>query len=163
MYTMLLLGLIGFGAVFSLLLQEFTPRRLIQVVQGAAVITLVLNLLASWKQEPRRASSRAERQAPAAAFGATWARFAQSGRTLRFMVAVALGTAAFNMQDIILEPYGGEVLHLSVGATTLLTALMALGSLAAFGLGARLARPWAWTRCAWPPPVCWWVCWPSAR
>ncbi len=137
MYTMLLLGLIGFGAVFSLLLQEFTPRRLIQVVQGAAVITLVLNLLASWKQEPRRASSRAERQAPAAAFGATWARFAQSGRTLRFMVAVGLGTAAFNMQDIILEPYGGEVLHLSVGATTLLTALMAAGSLLAFGLGAR--------------------------
>ena len=134
---MLLLGLIGFGAVFSLLLQEFTPRRLIQVVQGAAVITLVLNLLASWKQEPRRASSRAERQAPAAAFGATWARFAQSGRTLRFMVAVGLGTAAFNMQDIILEPYGGEVLHLSVGATTLLTALMAAGSLLAFGLGAR--------------------------
>ena len=42
------------------------------------------------------------------------------------------------MQDIILEPYGAEVLHLSVGATTLLTALMAAGSLAAFGLGARL-------------------------
>jgi BCD family chlorophyll transporter-like MFS transporter len=56
---------------------------------------------------------------------------------LRFRVAVALGTAAFNMQDIILEPYGGEVLKLTVSATTALTALMALGALAAFGLGAR--------------------------
>ena len=31
---------------------------------------------------------------------------------MRFLVAVGLGTAAFNMQDIILEPYGGEILHL---------------------------------------------------
>jgi BCD family chlorophyll transporter-like MFS transporter len=53
------------------------------------------------------------------------------------MVAVGLGTMAFNMQDIILEPYGGEILHLSVSATTMLTALMALGALGAFGLGAR--------------------------
>jgi BCD family chlorophyll transporter-like MFS transporter len=53
------------------------------------------------------------------------------------MVAVGLGTMAFNMQDIILEPYGGEILHLSVSATTMLTALMASGALAAFALGAR--------------------------
>jgi MFS transporter, BCD family, chlorophyll transporter len=33
-------------------------------------------------------------------------------------VALGLGTAAFNMQDIVLEPYGGEILGLSVGATT---------------------------------------------
>ena len=138
MYTMLLLGMIGFGAVFSLLLADFSPRRLIEVVQGAAVVTLVLNLAASWKQEVRRPQSRAERLAPGPSFAETWKRFAQSGRTLRFMVAVGLGTAAFNMQDIILEPYGAEVLKLSVGATTLLTALMAAGSLAAFGLGARL-------------------------
>jgi BCD family chlorophyll transporter-like MFS transporter len=73
----------------------------------------------------------------APSFSTTWARFASTGRTLRFMVAVAMGTAAFNMQDIILEPYGGEVLKLSVSATTVLTALMALGALAAFALGAR--------------------------
>jgi len=51
---------------------------------------------------------------------------------------VGLGTAAFNMQDVILEPYGGEILHLSVGATSALTALMACGALAGFALSARL-------------------------
>jgi BCD family chlorophyll transporter-like MFS transporter len=50
---------------------------------------------------------------------------------------VGLGTAAFNMQDIILEPYGGEVLGLSVGQTTGLTAIMAGGALCAFGWAAR--------------------------
>jgi len=53
-------------------------------------------------------------------------------------VAVGLGTAAFNMQDISLEPYGAEVLGLSVGHTTLLTGLMAGGAIAACALAARL-------------------------
>ena len=34
-----------------------------------------------------------------------------------------MGTVAFSMQDVLLEPYGGKVLHLPVGATTSLTAL----------------------------------------
>jgi BCD family chlorophyll transporter-like MFS transporter len=41
------------------------------------------------------------------------------------------------MQDVLLEPYGGEVLHLTVGATTALTALLAGGSLAGFAAAAR--------------------------
>ncbi len=42
------------------------------------------------------------------------------------------------MQDILLEPYGGEVLRLGVGATTALTALLAAGTLGAFALAASL-------------------------
>ena len=53
------------------------------------------------------------------------------------------------MQDILLEPYGGQILHLTVGATTTLTALLAAGGLTGFGLAARL---WAAApiRIAWP-------------
>jgi BCD family chlorophyll transporter-like MFS transporter len=59
-------------------------------------------------------------------------------------VAVGLGTVAFSMQDVVLEPYGGEILQLGVGATSALTALLAGGSLLAFALAARAchaARP----------------------
>jgi BCD family chlorophyll transporter-like MFS transporter len=42
------------------------------------------------------------------------------------------------MQDVLLEPYGAEVLRLGVGATTRLTALLALGTLCAFAVSARL-------------------------
>ena len=41
------------------------------------------------------------------------------------------------MQDVLLEPYGGEILGLSVSATTLLTATWALGALVGFALAAR--------------------------
>ena len=40
------------------------------------------------------------------------ARSPRSGRALRLLVAVGLGTAAFSMQDILLEPYGGQILQL---------------------------------------------------
>lgn len=139
MYTMQLVGLVGFGTVFGLLLTGFTPTRLVQVIQGAAVLTVLLNFIAAWKQEPRARSTQRQPRGPG--FGETWRRFAATGRTLRFMTAVGLGTLAFSMQDIILEPYGGEILGLSVGATTSLTALMAGGALVAFALGAwRLGR-----------------------
>ena len=43
---------------------------------------------------------------------------------------------AFGMADILLEPFGGQVLGLSVASTTKLTALLALGGLCGFGLAA---------------------------
>ena len=45
---------------------------------------------------------------------------------------------AFCMEDVLLEPYGGEVLHLSVGDTTKLTAILAVGGLLGFGLASRV-------------------------
>jgi BCD family chlorophyll transporter-like MFS transporter len=136
MYVMLLVGMVGSGLVFSVLLQDFTPLRLIQVVQGAAAFTLVVNGIALWKQEPRGTTSSIAAEQPD--FRAAWRQFTQRNNAKRFLVLVGLGTAAFNLQDIILEPYGAEVLHLSVAETSMLTALLAAGSLAAFALAARL-------------------------
>jgi len=137
MYVMQLLGMVASGIAFGLLLADFSSLRLIQVVQGAAMVTMALNIVALWKQEPRAPSSRTP-AAPRPSFRSTWQRFAAHQRAWRYLVAVGLGTAAFNMQDIILEPYGGEILHLGVGATTTLTAVMAGGALCAFALAARL-------------------------
>jgi BCD family chlorophyll transporter-like MFS transporter len=55
----------------------------------------------------------------------------------RRLVATALGTAGFSMQDVLLEPYGGQVLHLPVGATTALTAALAFGGASGLTLAAR--------------------------
>ncbi len=136
MYVALLAGMVTCGLVFGALLTDFSELKLIQVVQGAAMLTMGLNIFALWKQEPRAPSNFAK-SAPRPSFRATWQRFAAHGKARRFMVAVGIGTVAFNMQDIILEPYGGEILHLGVSATTTLTALMAIGALVAFGWSAR--------------------------
>jgi len=136
MYVMLLVGMVGSSFVFSALLADFTQIRLVQVVQGAAVVTLVLNAIALWKQEPRAATAN-RAAAPRPAFRDAWQVFRQEPGAIRLLLAVAIGTAAFSMQDIVLEPYGGEILGLSVSATSMLTALLASGALLAFALAAR--------------------------
>ena len=109
-----------------------------QVIQGTAVVTMALNVVALWKQEVRRPMTRVEVQAaPRQRFGEAWRTFVAGGRAVRLLAAVGLGTFAFNLQDVLLEPYGGEVFGLSVSGTTWLSALFALGTLTAYGLSAR--------------------------
>jgi MFS transporter, BCD family, chlorophyll transporter len=140
MYVMLLVGMTGCGLAFGALLADFSNTRLVQVVQGSAVLTVLLNLVALWQQEPRNSLRRPNERSEPLNFAAHWQRLTRSNdgaRATRLLVTVGLGTLAFNMQDVILEPYGGEILHLGVGATTLLTAFTAGGALAAFAVAAR--------------------------
>jgi len=139
LYVMLMLGMVGSALGFGALLADFSQIRLIQVIQGAALLTMALNLLALWKQEvrdpARRAASRSHE--PRASFGDAWRRLTSGGQASRLLVAVGLGTAAFSMQDILLEPYGGQIMNMAVGATTALTAITAGGALCAFALASR--------------------------
>jgi BCD family chlorophyll transporter-like MFS transporter len=138
LYVVLLLGMLVSALVFGALLSGFTQIKLIQVIQGAAILTMVLNCVALWKQESRQPDRNTGTRP---AFGEAWARYTRAASGKRFLVAVILGTAGFSMQDILLEPYGAEILGLSVSATTVLTAILAGGSLAAFMVAAwRLQR-----------------------
>ena len=134
-YVMLLVGMLVSSLVIGAVLQDFSATLLVQVVQGAGALTLVLNIVALWKQEPR---NRVRETAPVPSFKASWAEFVAVPRHRRLLVAVGLGAAAFAMQDVLLEPFGGQVLGLGVGATTVLTALWAVGTLAGLGLAAHL-------------------------
>ena len=136
LFVMLLAGMFASALIFGWLLQDFTAGRLIRVIQGAAVVTLVLNLVALWKQEPRGLARRVG-VSSATSFTAAWQELRQNPRSLRLLVATAIGTAGFTMQDILLEPFGGQILGLSVSATTALTAMLAGGMLVAFALSAR--------------------------
>ncbi len=136
LYVMLLLGMVASSLVFGALLADFSPLRLVQVIQGAAMVAMALNIVALWKQEARHAVRAATRR-PSIGFRQAWRALVAQRGARRLLVAVGLGSAAFSMQDILLEPYGGQILHLGVGATTLLTALVAGGSLAAFAVAAR--------------------------
>lgn len=145
MYIMLLVGMAASALAFGVLLAGFTYKTLIGVIQGAALAALVFNIIALWKQEPRQTPvmrrAQARGDAPAQSFRQSWTKFTADRQTRRLLITVALGSAAFSMQDVLLEPYGGEILALSVAQTTLLTAIFSLGMLAGFALAAqRLMR-----------------------
>lgn len=137
LYVMLLVGMMLSALVFGWILRlDFRPTILVQLVQGAAVISMFLNIIAVWKQETRAPEATTvdrERRS----FGEAWLELSRGGAAPRLLIVVGLGTAAFSMQDILLEPYGGDVLGLSVGATTSLTAIWALGTLIGFMWSAR--------------------------
>ncbi len=137
MYVMLLVGMMGSALILGVLLEDYSPGRLIQVIQGVAITTVVLNVIALWKQEGRD-RSRKTNPVPDPTFRESWAHFSRGPGALRRLVVLGLGTMAFTMEDVLLEPYGGEILDLSVADTTLLTATLAFGSLIGFAVASRV-------------------------
>jgi MFS transporter, BCD family, chlorophyll transporter len=136
LYVMLLVGSVLGSLVFGALLANFSQIRLIQVIQGAALLTIVLNVIALWKQETRKPMLSPPETEPE--FSEAWGAFVGLPGARRTLAVVGFGTAAFAMQDILLEPYGGSVLHLSVAATTALTGILSAGALLGFALAAKM-------------------------
>ncbi len=133
MYVMLLLGMVVSAFIYGRILEPYTPGKLIAAIQGTAVVTIVLNGIALWKQEPRdRARAMAGRPKPT--FGQAWQGFISQKNAVRLLIVIGLGTFGFGMADVLLEPYGGQVLGMSVSATTTLTAILAGGTLIGFWL-----------------------------
>jgi BCD family chlorophyll transporter-like MFS transporter len=126
------------SVVFGYVLEDFTPGTLIRTVQGAAVITLCLNVIALWKQEGRSRDRQPGVYEEDPDFMASFLLFCNGEHAKRRLIAIGLGTMAFTMEDILLEPFGGEILGLTVAQTTYLTALLAMGGLIGFGWASRV-------------------------
>lgn len=139
MYVMLLFGMVVSALVYGTLLDNYTPGKLIQVIQGSAVATVGMNLFALWKQESRdRDRARVMETARPMPFGEAWKALISGHGTIRLLVVIGLGTFGFGMADVLLEPYGGQALGFSVAETTRLTALLASGTLIGFGIASRV-------------------------
>ena len=75
---MLLLGMVGGALTFGALLAHFSEIRLIQVIQGTALATMVLNVIALWKQEARDPALTARDRVAARAFSEAWRDFSEA-------------------------------------------------------------------------------------
>ena len=135
LHSAMLVGLIIGSALLGWILKDFTSTKLVQVVQGSALLVGAMNLAALWKQEARQTKRGAREEG---GFSKNWQQLILLPNMKRFLWSVGIGSCAFSMQDIILEPFGGEVLHLNVSFTSTLTALSAAGSLIAFAFAAKL-------------------------
>ena len=138
LYFMFLFGMGISAVVIGILLADFSKLRLIQVVQGSAVLTLILNLVAVWRQEQiiinQQKNDKSEK------FFLSWKKFISDRKTNSLIWVVFWGTLAFSMQDVLLEQYGGQILGLSVSETTNLTGVWALGALLGLALAANNSK-----------------------
>jgi MFS transporter, BCD family, chlorophyll transporter len=97
------------------------------------VVTIALNGIAIWQQEARD-RTRAAAPRNDVPFLQAWGRLSSRPGMMRLLAVIALGTAGFGMADVLLEPYGGQVLAMTVAETTRLTVVLASGSLIGFAL-----------------------------
>lgn len=137
MYVSLLMGMIVSAFAYGSLLENYSPGRLIQVIQGSAVVTVVLNGAAMWKQEARNRLRATAPRGPEPNFAMAWAQLSARPGMIRLLAIIAFGTAGFGMADVLMEPFGGQVLDMSVAETTRLTVFLAVGSLVGFSLASR--------------------------
>jgi MFS transporter, BCD family, chlorophyll transporter len=135
LWIALIIGQITSSLVIGWYLTPYTPFKLIQIMQSSSVIFIVLTLIAIYGQDKfGRVGGQEE---------ASLVRVRQvlsSGRNRLFFLIVFLGTFAINGQDVLLEPYGGQVLGMQVAETTRLSAILGGGMLLAMLLAAVLHR-----------------------
>ena len=110
-----------------------SPAELGEVLQKS---NMALNGLAMWQQEARD-RRRAAAPRDETAFTTALRQLSARRGMLRLLAVIALGTAGFGMADVLLEPFGGQVLSMTVAQTTRLTVVMACGSLVGFALASR--------------------------
>jgi BCD family chlorophyll transporter-like MFS transporter len=137
-WTMLMVGIITTGSGAGAYLGEYKFEKLVELFFIAVVMALVLTLVALWRQEPRETGRvvRARRGLRAAAV-----QVLRSGHSRRFALFLMVGMFSYFMQDVILEPFGGEVFGLSAASTTRFNAYMGIGLIAGMLPGGLLLIP----------------------
>lgn len=142
LWVMLVLGTVVSAVVVSGILIDYSHRLLIQVMQGVAVIFVLLTVIALWGQERLRPDGSLISIAQVVRVRLTlWESLRLLGKhkTVKTLfVLVFFTTMAFATHDVLLEPYGGQVLGMSVSATMSLTALWGIMTMVGVGMAGYL-------------------------
>jgi BCD family chlorophyll transporter-like MFS transporter len=133
-----IVGQIISSLIIGWLLEEYTAFKLIQVMQSSSLVFVVLAVASIWKQD-RAMMLESDEDTSLNRVRAVLS----NARNRLFFLIVFVGTFAITGQDVLLEPYGGQVLGMTVTQTTRLTALLGLGMLSAMLIATRFHRNFA--------------------
>ncbi len=124
-----LLGSVAGAGGLGAALEVYEPSTLISVTIGAVTAAFVLALLGALGQENKELKTAAE-QARKEPFSKVLREVVLADRQVRLFFVIVMFTFIGTLaQDVLLEPYGGLVLGMEVGATTRLTAFWGIGVL----------------------------------
>jgi len=137
MWCLMIGGIIATSLGLGRLLDPYSPAvlsRSFALVAGAALLIGLAGLAGLEKRTPSPAAG--ERSA----WGPVLRGAARNPQALLFFVYLLLLLSAVFGQDLLLEPFGGEVLSLSIAQTSRLTSIWGGSFLAAMALGSALER-----------------------
>lgn len=144
LWLMLVVGTVVGALITGLVLQNYTHSRLIGVLQASALVFMVCAVVSVIGQEKMRPDGTLVNKPPERirfALGESLRKVWQAPTLRGIFFIFFVATLGFGTHDILLEPYGAEILGMSVTATTLLTALWGVAMIIAIvGAGAWLWR-----------------------
>lgn len=127
-WIMMIFGLAATGITAGLLLDPYSPARLLAVAAGVSGIALTLTLIGVWGQERTPAPVK-PRENRSLAFRQVARELWDDTRVRRFTIFVFASMLAYNLQDLILEPFAGHVFGMTVGESTQLGGMHHAGAL----------------------------------
>jgi BCD family chlorophyll transporter-like MFS transporter len=137
LWVMLILGTVVSAVIVSAALINYSHQLLIQVMQLSAIIFVVLTVIALWGQErlmPNgRVISRVETVRVRLSLRESLQRLGEQDTLKALFMMIFIATMAFATHDVLLEPYGGQVLGMSVSETMSLTALWGVMTMGGVG------------------------------
>jgi len=137
-WTMLLVGIIMTGIGTSFVLGEYSFDALVTLFTVGGTIAVSFALIALIGQEKRQKIeiSRTKTQ-----FVDALRTVVSSKHSRLFAIFLLLSMFSFFMQDVILEPFGGEVLGLSLAETTRFNVYMGIGLISSMLFGGMVLIP----------------------
>jgi len=128
-----MIGLIMGAGIVGKALSPYTPEKLTMLVVVLGVMAALLSIFAVFRQEPRgQAETAASEAARSAHFKDDFLKMLWPDPQVRlFFGIITLTLLGTQMQDVLLEPYGGLLFDMDVKATTGLTQFWGVGILIA--------------------------------
>jgi len=134
-WSMMMLGILAGVFLGVWILDTYSPERLVGLFLTIAAAVGILTLTAVAGQERRTGARVASEGVP---LRRAWGVLRSSQQSRRFFVFLMMGILFLFLQQVVLEPYGGDVFGLDIRATTLFNAYQMVGVL----LGMAFAGGW---------------------
>ncbi|GMN02981.1 BCD family MFS transporter [Erythrobacter sp. MTPC3] len=133
-WIMMVAGIVVSAIIVGALLDPFTPERLLAVASGLLLVCITVTGLAVYRIEPRggiasQAFAATAKAEPAPDFREALLEILREKAARRFTLFIFVSMMAFNMQDLILEPFAGLVFGMTPGESTSLGGMQSGGVL----------------------------------
>jgi len=136
-WTLLMFGIISTGIAAASFMNIYSFEKLVTLFIISAAIAIGFSTIALWKQE-KPSSQEINRTSNLSEAVKTMLK---SKTARRFAIFLLISMFSFFMQDVILEPFGGEVFGLSASTTTRFNSYMGIGLVSAMIIGGTYLIP----------------------
>ncbi|MEE4153788.1 MAG: BCD family MFS transporter [Erythrobacter sp.] len=130
-WIMMIAGIVVSAITVGALIKPFTPERLMLVACGLGAVALLVSIAATFRLERgHHVFAETAKSGETPDFRAALREIFAEAAARRFTIFIFVSMVAYNMQDLILEPFAGLIFGMAPGDSTQLGGMLNAGGLA---------------------------------